>query len=108
MSSSVNNDQLTRVELDRYRSRIPQQLWDILIPADEANSGEFAISIKRLRIREQERDYVMTIQRKFGITVRPNESVKEAMTRVRLKLIQDSSVGDQPGEIGGLPRDPLE
>lgn len=108
MNDSQRRDEFARAELDRYRRQIPRQLWDLLVPPEGPAAGEFAVALKRLRIREQERNYVMSIQRRFGIAIRPNESVKESMTRVRVKLIQGSSTGDQAGLDGKLPQDPLE
>ena len=108
MTENPTREEFTRVELERYCLQIPHQLWDLLLPGKGNDSFQFAVEVKRLRIREQERNYVMSIQRKFGIAIRPNETVKEAMTRVRLKRLHDASSGDKRASTGDLPSDPLE
>jgi hypothetical protein len=108
MTRDNKQDEHTLNEIERYRVQIPRQLWNILLPREGESPHAFAVAIKRLRIREQERNYVMSIQRKFRIPVRPNETVKESMTRVRLKRLHDLSGDENRRGRDNLPSDPLE
>ena len=100
-------ENVQRVE-KRYQSEIPPQLWDLLLPRDDDDLAVFAGSIKRLRIFEQERNYVMAIQRKFSISIRPQESVRESMTRARAKILSRSTSKSRNSRNRRLPHDPLE
>jgi hypothetical protein len=97
--------------VDQYRSKIPADLKNILLP-DDTLMSEFAIAIKRLRSKEEERYYVTEIQRRHRIPLRPNESVKQAMIRARLAIIKrrrEAGDGEDSVETNGpLPTDPLE
>lgn len=97
--------------VEKYLARIPEDLRDLLGP-DLKRLEEFALAIKALRIKEEERGYVMDIQYRYGLPLRPNESVKQTMIKVRLAILkkrreaaQDSSSVDIRGH---LPVDPLE
>jgi hypothetical protein len=97
-----------RKQMDRYRSEIPAQLWDILLSKEGDDPEEFVTALKRLRIREQERDYVMAIQRNFRIPIRPQESVKESMSRARARILSRQRNGSNRFRTRRLPLDPLE
>jgi len=97
--------------VSRYVARIPEDLRDLLIPPHE-QLAEFATAVKSLRIKEEERYYVLDIQRRYRIPIRPNESVKETMIRVRLAIIRKRREAAEDENIvdifGPLPVDPLE
>lgn len=97
--------------VEKYLARIPEDLRDLLGP-DSERREEFALAIKALRIKEEERGYVMDIQTRYGLPIRPNETVKQTMIKVRLAILRkrreaalDSSLVDIRGH---LPVDPLE
>lgn len=98
--------------VEQYRARIPADLKDILLSNDEDEISELAFAIKRLRAKEEERYYVTEIQRKHGIALRPNESVKKTMIRVRLDILRRRRSGDDEELLmdinDPLPTDPLE
>jgi|GEM_PF-4288413 len=97
--------------VSKYVARIPEDLADLLIPPDE-HLARFASAIKALRIREEERNYVLDIQGHYRVPIRPNESVKETMIRVRLAILRKRREADEdentPDTFGPLPVDPLE
>ena len=111
MISPIDKEAHYRSLLKKYQSRIPSDLKDILLP-DEAQMSQLAITIKRLRIKEEERNYVIEIQRRYRIPLRPNESVKRTMIRVRLAILRKRRDADEGEDIfdlyGPLPIDPLE
>ena len=108
MPDQLLKPEYIRTQVERYRSQIPAQLWDILLPEGDDDLEVFVASIKRLRIKEQERNYVMAIQRKFQIPVRPHESVKESMARARAKIFSCRKGGSKRLSNRRLPLDPLE
>ncbi|UCG61034.1 MAG: hypothetical protein JSV52_11995 [Candidatus Zixiibacteriota bacterium] len=71
-------------EVERYLKETPRQLWQLLLPEKTADFAGFAASIKSLRIREKERDYIIELRRKYGLPFRPNASIDETIKRVRL------------------------
>ena len=111
MMKPIDKEAHYRSLLKKYESIIPADLKGILLP-DEAQMSQLAIAIKRLRIREEERNYVIDIQRRHRIPLRPNESVKRAMIRVRLAILRKRREAGEDENIfdlfGPLPTDPLE
>jgi hypothetical protein len=97
--------------IEKYLARIPSDIRDLLRP-DPDQLAEFAVAIKRLRVKEEERYYVREIQRRYGVPTRPNESVKRTMIRVRLALLKQRQLGEETEEVvratDPLPVDPLE
>jgi len=97
--------------VQKYVARIPEDLRAILAPESE-RTLEFAAAIKSLRLKEEERYYVIDIQHRYGIALRPNESVKQTMIRVRLKLLRERREAEAEGDVvdtyAPLPVDPLE
>lgn len=84
-------------EIERYLKEIPEELWQIFIPADSGDFAGFAASIKSLRIREKERDYIVELRRKYGLPFRPNASIDETIKRVRLIRWQRKKTMEQQG-----------
>lgn len=98
--------------IENYVSVIPKNLRDLLIPANPDELSGFCSTIHKLRVREVEREYVMDLQRVYRIPIRPNESVKATMIRVRLKVLKQRlehrDAGTQESLFSNLPIDPLE
>lgn len=94
-----------------YVGSIPEDLHDLLLP-DFDQLGEFATAVKALRIRETEREYVRELQDYYRVPLRPNESVKRTMIRVRLAILKLRIASREDGDLleayGPLPVDPLE
>ena len=111
MISKIDTKDYYRSLIEKYRSKIPTDLRHILLP-DEAEMSQLAYAIKRLRVREEERYYVTEIQRRYQIPLRPNESVKRTMIRVRLDILRRRRDADEEEFFlhldGPLPTDPLE
>lgn len=98
--------------IKQYSRRIPRELWQIFLPQLPDEFAEFSTALKSLRLREEERNYVMELQREHEVPLRPNETVKETMIRVRLQNLRErrhhgrrshNKVFDED-----LPIDPLE
>lgn len=111
MMSKIDTKGYFRSLIEKYRSTIPTDLRAILLP-NEAEMLQLAIAIKRLRVIEEERYYVSEIQQRYGIPLRPNETVKRTMIRVRLDILSKRREADREGFVldidGPLPTDPLE
>jgi hypothetical protein len=97
--------------LEKYLARIPEDLRDLLVPATD-HLDEFEAAIKSLRLKEEERYYVMQLQRRHGLPIRPAETVKETMIRARLTLLrkrrEEAEEDDGLDLNDPLPVDPLE
>ncbi len=94
--------------MKQYAGRIPEELWYLFLPELPDELEAFSEALKSFRLREEERNYVMELQREYDIPIRPNESVKQTMIRVRLESIRERK--HRRGSItrGELPIDPLE
>ena len=97
--------------VEEYLAQIPDDLHDLLVPSQD-DPAEFAAAVKSLRLKEEERSYVMAIQQRYRLPLRPNESVKRTMIRVRLailKKIREAEIEGNPIDTDtSLPVDPLE
>lgn len=94
-----------------YIEKIPVSCLDLVVPFCEEDLRALEKSIKAIRTREKERNYVMEIQRHYKLPLRPNESLKETMIRVRLKLLKERVKKNRKKlslEPGSFPIDPLE
>jgi hypothetical protein len=107
----------TRNRFDRlttladYATEIPEHLNDLLLPAEQSELEQFAERIRKLRIKQEEREYVMGLQEVYDLPLRPNATVKQTMIRARLKIRLDRLAATgrlpEPG-TDDLPVDPLE
>jgi len=111
MAEAVNQEIERHPLVEKYLARIPVDLRDLLTPHQE-HLAEFAAAIKSLPVKEEERSYVMAIQQNYRIPLRPNESVKRTMIRVRLAILkrrrEAEAEGDPIDTDASLPVDPLE
>ncbi len=101
-------------EIEQYLREIPKELWEVFLPAEVGNFAGFAASIKSLRIREKERDYIIELRRKYDLPFRPNASIDETIKRVRLirwkrkKLMDQQGLDDGAGSQSADKIDPDE
>jgi hypothetical protein len=97
--------------VEKYLARVPEDLRDLLGPKD-GQAEDFAVAVKALRLKEEERYYVMHLQRRHGLAIRPNESVKRTMIRARLSILRKRQEGADDEDCfelnDPLPVDPLE
>lgn len=111
MSRVVNQEIERHLLLEQYLAQIPVDLRDLLAP-DREHPVEFAAAVRSLPMKEEERSYVMAIQHRYRIPLRPNESVKRTMIRVRLSILKRLREAEADGEPidtdVSLPVDPLE
>lgn len=68
----------------KYLESIPEHLWDLFLPATAAELPRFARSIHELRAKETERDYILGLQKKYSLPLRPNATMHETMKLVRV------------------------
>ena len=111
MAEAVNQEIERHPFVEEYLDRIPVALRDLLAP-DREHLAEFVASVKSLRLKEEERSYVMAIQQDYRIPLRPNETVKRTMIRVRLAILkrrrEAQAKGARIDTDTSLPVDPLE
>jgi hypothetical protein len=111
MAEAVNQEIKGHPLVDEYLEQIPVGLRDLMAPAREL-LAEFAVAVKSLRLKEEERAYVMAIQQRYRLPLRPNETVKRTMIRARLAILRKRQEAEAEGDIvdtdWGLPVDPLE
>ena len=96
----------------QYSKRIPQDLWDIILPQSPDEFTAFSAAIKALRLKEEERNYVIELQQQYDMPLRPNATVKETMIQVRLNVLRErrrrGEETDGQTVDDSLPVDPLE
>jgi hypothetical protein len=111
MAETVNQEIKGHPLVEEYLERIPIALRDLLAPGQE-HLAEFAVAVKSLRLKEEERAYVMAIQQRYRLPLRPNETVKRTMIRARLAILRKRQEAEAEGDIVDtdwpLPVDPLE
>lgn len=100
-------------ELSHALKGVPVSVWDLLAPIDNDEIDNYVKNAKALRIREKERNYVLDIQNNYNLPLRPNESLKRTMIRVRLQVLRKrlQNRKHRNGTIKdsfNLPIDPLE
>lgn len=107
-----NSPSLVRKLTERCGREIPTDLHHLLLPVERQQWHAFLVKAKKLRIREIERNYVMELQTKHNLSVRPNESVKATMIRARLRILKNRLQKMRVEEPGApkriMPVDPLE
>ncbi len=111
MNESTNQTTSRYFLTEKYLSRLPEDIRYLLAPAADRRD-EFEAAIKSLRRKEEERYYVMRLQKRYGLPIRPSETVKETMIRARLIILRrrHEMVEDDPGVVlnDPMPVDPLE
>jgi len=111
MTEAVKQEIERHPLVEEYLARIPTDLRDLLAPNQES-PAEFVVAIKSLWLKEEERSYVMDIQQRYRLPLRPNESVKRTMIRVRLAILKRIREAEIEGDLidtdTSLPVDPLE
>lgn len=96
-------------ELTAYLKQVPQDLWPLMIPDNLEDLIVFAGQIKKLRIWEKERNYVMELQQVYHLPLRPNATVKETMIAARLQQVKKRNRPlKESDDSGDLPIDPFE
>ena len=68
---------------------IPLQLWNIFMPTDETKLDELNTAIEKFKKREKVREYVMEMQKDYGLPLRPNQSIRDVEIRCRIALLRD-------------------
>ncbi len=64
---------------------IPRDLWSIFLPETNEDLSEFETNIVVFRSREPQRDQVMAIQRRYRLKLRPNETLRAARIKARIR-----------------------
>lgn len=101
----------TYPEIGRYLRTAPKKFWPILLPDEITDYADFAAALAVQRRNEEERTYVMNLQRKYKLPLRPCDSVKRTMIMARIKHLKKRGrfqFRRKTGYRGNLPIDPLE
>lgn len=98
--------------IQNYLASLPKDLWDLVLPESPAQLGLFARSIHALRAREAQREYIIGLQKKYDLPLRPNATIQETMKLVRLERKKRSGRRNSSGlkfdRDGNPPTDPDE
>ena len=97
MKAEIEKAASLHPEIEQYLKEVPKALWEVFLPSEVADFPAFSASIKGLRIKEKERDYLAELRRKYGLPFRPNASVDETIKRVRLIRWQRKMRMEQQG-----------
>ncbi|MCK4816857.1 hypothetical protein KA005_13895 [bacterium] len=80
---------------------IPKDLVDLFTPDDEDGLVQLEINIVKWLARAQERAKVMQLQKHHGLSLRPNQSLRDVTIRLKIlelkkKLKSGGNSGDYP------------
>lgn len=67
---------------------IPDDLKDIFVPKSSEELIQFEENVLKFAKRSKERDEVMRVQKKYGLPLRPNMSMRRTMTFIRLEELK--------------------
>jgi len=81
------NDSLILLSAQRLAD-IPKELWYIFLPVTEKESEQCGINIYMFDLRKKERDEVMSIQRKYNLPLRPNETMRQTLIKLNIKKLK--------------------
>ncbi len=99
-------------DIKDYLSGIPENIHYLLVGQTKQDFLALRQAIKKQRKNQQEREYVIEIQQRYRLPLRPNSTVKATMIRARLRLksimARSTNSGHYYGSEGELPVDPLE
>ena len=69
---------------------IPRDLWHLLLPEDKDELMVLEGAIIAFRLREKEREKVMSIQRVCNFPLRPNALLNEVTARARIQGLKNN------------------
>jgi len=79
----------------KFLASLPKDIRNIFVPKNEDELLSLELNITRFSSREKEREKVMDLQREFGLPLRPNQSLKDVLIRVRIAAIKKKLKGFQ-------------
>lgn len=71
----------------RMLKGIPVDLMNIFAPNTADELVQFELNVAKFRAREKERAKVMYLQKQHKLPLRPNQSLKDVVVRVRIKQL---------------------
>jgi hypothetical protein len=75
--------------IKEYLSNIPTDIWDLLLPDSPADLAQFSSDIRSCRAQQEERDFIMEVQIRHGLPLRPNASVRDTVIAVRIQHLRE-------------------
>lgn len=66
-------------------SNIRPELWYIFLPERLNKLLDFEMKILSFKIKQRERNQVMSLQRRYGFSVRPNETLRAMRIKIKIK-----------------------
>lgn len=65
---------------------IPEDLVDLFTPNNEDELDQLEINVAKWLARSQEREKIMRLQKRYGLPLRPNQSLRDLT--IRLKILE--------------------
>lgn len=72
----------------KFLAWLPKSIKDIFTPKTEDELLTLEMNITRFISREREREKVITLQREFNLPLRPNQSLREVLIRIKILILQ--------------------
>lgn len=82
---------------------IPEDLKDLFTPTTEEELAQLEINIVKWRARVQERQKVMQLQGRYGLPLRPNQTLRDVA--IRLKILELKKKRQSKGGGSNYPLD---
>jgi len=73
-------------EIADFLASIPEELWDDWCPDGEKELNLFETRLLWFKQKESRRKLVMSLQKKYGLPLRPNESLHHVKTLIRIQM----------------------
>ena len=67
---------------------IPEDLRGLFTPSTKTELIQLEINLTKFGKAQEDRDYVMGLQKRFRLLFRPNMSIKETVTRAKIECIR--------------------
>ena len=74
--------------IQRYITGLPDNCLELLLPLTESELDQFEMNLRQCRIDEEIRHSVLAVQKRFNLPLRAHESIRETMTRLRVKRLR--------------------
>jgi len=87
---NINKSEKRKLDFDvsfcvvKFLEKLPRSIRDLFTPKTEDELFELESRIIKFAVRQRERDKVMDLQKEFNLPLRPNQSLKEVLIKIKI------------------------
>lgn len=82
---------------------LPEQIKDLFVSSTEDDLILFEINTVNFKKKEKERDRVIQLQKQYSLPLRPNQTLREVMIRIKIKQLKKNEDDSYKDSLGGFP-----